>query len=62
MHVHAVTTIAGLGENDRVFERLETAHGEGYFESLLLKVDPVFDSLRDDSRFNDLLRRIGLEP
>ncbi|MDA2914099.1 tetratricopeptide repeat protein, partial [Acidobacteriia bacterium AH_259_A11_L15] len=49
-----------LGEKDRAFEWLERAYRErGYF-MVALKVEPRFDSLRDDPRFQDLLRRVGL--
>ena len=52
---------AGLGDKDKAFEWLE----EGYREGGLLtglKVDPHWDSLRTDSRFADLLKRVGLAP
>jgi serine/threonine-protein kinase len=52
----------GLGENDQAFEWLEKAYNERHPYLTLIKVEPVFDSLRSDSRFADLLRRIGLKP
>jgi serine/threonine-protein kinase len=52
---------AQLGEKEQAFEWLEKAYIER--EGLVyLKVDPVFDPLRDDPRFKDLLRRMNLEP
>ncbi len=51
---------AALGENDIAFEWLETSF-ERHEESLCsLKVDPKFDPIRSDPRFDDLVRRIGL--
>jgi DNA-binding winged helix-turn-helix (wHTH) protein/TolB-like protein len=52
---------ARLGEKDQAVEMLEKAYEQRLDHLLLLKVDPIFDPMRDDSRFNDLLRRIGLE-
>ena len=53
----------GLGEKDKAFEWLE----KGYERHSLglagvdLKVDPVWDPLRSDPRFADLLRRLNLQ-
>ena len=53
---------AELGNMDEAFRWMNTAVDD--HESLLamLKVSPTFDVLRDDVRFDDLLRRIGLTP
>ena len=49
-----------LGEKDRAFKRLERALDQRASSLLLLAVDPAFDPLRADPRFQDLLRRVGL--
>ena len=51
---------AGLGEEDRAMEWLQRAYQERDAWLIWLKADPVFDSLRSDPRFQDILRRIGL--
>ena len=53
---------AALGEKDHAFEWLEKAYNEHQPYLTLIKVEPVFDSLRSDPRFADLLSRIGLKP
>jgi len=54
---------AGLGEADQAFEWLEKARVERSFSMLLcLKAEPRLDPLRADSRFQDLLRQVGLPP
>ena len=51
---------AQLGEKERAFEWLQKAYEER--ENLVyLKVDPLWDPLRDDPRFTDLLQRMNLE-
>jgi hypothetical protein len=55
---------AGLGKKGEAFEWLE----KGYERHSLglggvdLKIDPVWDPLRSDPRFTDLLRRMNLQP
>lgn len=53
---------AGLGETDEAFEMLEIAVRKREPWILALRVGPGFDTIRDDPRFADLLRRIGVEP
>jgi adenylate cyclase len=50
----------GLGENDRALEYLEKAYEEHSNWLIYLHIDPSVDGLRDDPRFQDLLRRVGL--
>jgi tetratricopeptide (TPR) repeat protein len=50
----------GLGDNDQAIAWLEKAFGDGEPFLWRIKVDPVFDSLRSDPRFADLLRRLNL--
>jgi tetratricopeptide (TPR) repeat protein len=50
----------GLGDKDQAFAWLAKAYEEHATGLYLLKVDPVWDPLRSDPRFNDLLHRVGL--
>lgn len=50
---------AALGEKDKAFAELEKTYENREFYLVLLKVDSRFDSLRDDPRFQELLRKIG---
>jgi TolB-like protein/DNA-binding winged helix-turn-helix (wHTH) protein/Flp pilus assembly protein TadD len=55
------TVFAGLGQNDQAFEYLNKAYDDHSLDlSWQIKADLRLDSLRSDSRFQDLLRRIGL--
>jgi TolB-like protein/DNA-binding winged helix-turn-helix (wHTH) protein len=54
------TLYAGLGENDKAFDFLEKAYAQKSFEIPSVKSDILLDSLRTDPRFQDLLRRVGL--
>ena len=51
----------GLGRRDRALALLERGYVEHDQGMNLLKIDPVWDSLRSDSHFQDLLRRVGLQ-
>ena len=48
-----------LGENDRAFLYLERAYQVRAFQISSLKLEPLWDPLRSDPRFQELLRRIG---
>ena len=49
-----------LGELDAGFQSLESAAAKHEAEIIYLNVDPQWDSVRSDPRFQALLRRIGL--
>jgi TolB-like protein/Tfp pilus assembly protein PilF len=49
----------GLGDKNRVLDELETAYQRGDTNYLfVLKVDPLFDDLRGDARFEALVQKI----
>ena len=50
----------GLGDHEQVFAWLEQAYKEQSNFLQWMKVHPVFDSVRGDPRFADLVKRIGL--
>ncbi len=52
----------GLGDLDQAFALLERAYVERSSRLVYLNVDPLFDCLRSDPRFADLVRRLGLVP
>jgi serine/threonine protein kinase len=51
----------GLGENERAFEYLEKAYSERSPWLLYIHRSPIYDSLRSDSKYSALLRRMKLE-
>jgi serine/threonine protein kinase/tetratricopeptide (TPR) repeat protein len=53
-------TYAALGDKEAAFAELEKAYKHHDWFLQRLKVDPYMDPLRDDPRFKDLLKRIGL--
>ncbi len=53
---------AHLGEKDQAMRWLEEGYKEHDFVMTSLNVAPEWDPLRDDPRFQDLLRRMNLEP
>ncbi len=54
------TWYACAGENDRALEWLERAYEARDPNMVGIGGHPLFDSLRDDPRFQDLLRRMNL--
>jgi adenylate cyclase len=59
--VHIAKVHAALGDRERAFAWLQTAY-EGRSDHLLwLRTNPVFESLRSDPRFTELVKKIGLD-
>ncbi|HEY6221309.1 MAG TPA: tetratricopeptide repeat protein, partial [Candidatus Eisenbacteria bacterium] len=59
--VNIALIYAGLGQNDEAMAWLDRAYRarSAWLIQLSLKVDPRWDTLRADGRFQDMLRRIG---
>jgi hypothetical protein len=51
-----------LGEKDQAFAWLEKAYEQRLTTMKFINTDPVWDDLRSDTRYGDLVRRMGLEP
>jgi TolB-like protein/Flp pilus assembly protein TadD len=51
---------AALGERDAAFESLEQAYARRFGPLIYLRVNPIWDNLRDDPRFAVLLQKVGL--
>ncbi len=52
---------SGTGQKERVIELLQRAYSEHSNAVVQIKVDPMYDPIRSDPRFEDLLRRVGLQ-
>ncbi|MGI8789196.1 MAG: protein kinase domain-containing protein [Pyrinomonadaceae bacterium] len=52
---------AGAGDKDKAFENLENAYQRHENMIVYIQADPRFDSLRDDPRFDEMVRRIGIQ-
>ena len=53
---------AALGDHDSAFEWLNNAYDQHDIQLVSLKTDPSLDSLREDQRFQQLVKRVGLPP
>ena len=53
----------GLGDKGKAFQWLEKSYKDRSIGGLtFIKADPLYDPLRSDPRFTDLLRRMNLQP
>jgi len=52
----------GLGEKEQAFKYLEMAYQDRSCWMIYLGSDPLFDDIRNDPRYHDILRRMHLEP
>ena len=52
----------GLGDKEGAFASLEKAYAAHDLQMQFLNVDPHYDSLRPDPRFQDLMRKVRLGP
>jgi len=49
-----------LGEKEAAFKSLDQAYDERSIDLVLAKVDPRLDPLRDDPRFQELVKKVGI--
>jgi len=51
---------SGLGNNDQTLDYLEKAYTGHEHDMVFSKIWPMFDNVRSDPRYQDLMRRVGL--
>src|SRR6266404_1842845 len=51
----------GLGEKEKALDWLDVAYENRESACWLLKVDPIYDSVRNEPRFEALLKKVGLD-
>jgi DNA-binding winged helix-turn-helix (wHTH) protein/TolB-like protein len=61
VYFHGAAFDAEVGNEDKAFEYLEKAYQRREYWMSYLEVDPRLDSLRDDPRFDEMVRRVGLK-
>jgi TolB-like protein/Flp pilus assembly protein TadD len=59
--IYFSTIYIGLGEKDRAFEWLEKAYNERSVWLIYINRSPIYDSIRSDPRYTDLLKKMDLE-
>ena len=52
----------GLGENEKALTRLQQGYQVAEEEMMWIKTDPIFDSLRDDPRFQKIVADMNFPP
>ena len=60
-HPAVAVAIAAAGDTTGAFEWLEAAYRQRHPDLVALKVERFYAPLRDDPRFQDLLRRVGFD-
>ena len=60
-HYGMARQCALLGEKEQAFEYLNKAVEKHQGQMTMLNVEPAFDALRDDPRFDELVGRVGLK-
>lgn len=58
-HPNIAMIYNALDERDKVFEWLERAYKDRDQKMVFLKVEPKWNNLRGDPRFQELMRRVG---
>ncbi len=61
-HFGPATILTALGDRDGALAELDSAVVERGWGMFTIRADPAFDSLRADSRFTAILRRVGFQP
>jgi TolB-like protein/DNA-binding winged helix-turn-helix (wHTH) protein/Tfp pilus assembly protein PilF len=59
-HYISAKQYAFLGEKEKALDFLEKANQGGGFLAAFIKADPIFDNLRDEPRYQEILRKINL--